>query len=103
MYEGDVEKIYQDKWRQEDTCYKAVVLPDKNLHGFLVYKYPAKRGGGRKRQKGNTAFYEADFSRCRISGTSWKERRGGHGTGSTGACRDSGSWVRYALVRGLYG
>lgn len=45
MYEGDVEKIYQDKWRQEDTCYKAVVLPDKNLHGFLVYKYPAKRGG----------------------------------------------------------
>lgn len=61
MYEGDAEKIYQDKWRQEDTCYKAVVLPDKNLHGFLVYKHPAKRG------QGESSLSETLFSMRQIS------------------------------------
>lgn len=37
LYQGDQERIPSDQWYNEKDCEPAVVLPDRKLHGLMVY------------------------------------------------------------------
>lgn len=37
LYEGEWEHILEDTWHRQKECKTAVVLPDKELHGIMVY------------------------------------------------------------------
>lgn len=38
LYEGEWTRIQIDTWYSEETCQPVVVLPDKKLHGLMVYE-----------------------------------------------------------------
>lgn len=38
LFEGNVETIPEDHWWEEPECYPAVVSPDRELHGLIVFR-----------------------------------------------------------------
>ncbi len=44
LFEGDEETIPEDRWWEQRECYPAVISPDRELHGFLVFKNGRENG-----------------------------------------------------------
>lgn len=36
-YEGPVEKLADDTWHQDPSCVKACIVPDRSIHGMMIF------------------------------------------------------------------